>query len=177
MNIKRMVCLILLVVSAAAFFCGFAPAEEKPFIKWVDNNIPYEVLLSAYEYAKQFHKSNVKFDFVKALAYLAAKNGNGFSVKKDIKALSSLVNKLKDGDSIDCFCSDNKYYKYYLEAYGAIFGEFVGEYALPDGGTAYGLKTYHPFPKGFWYSHGDDFFNSRSYGFKRKHLGDRKSVV
>ena len=30
---------------------------------------------------------------------------------------------------------------------------------------------YHPIAKGFWHSGHDDFGNSRSYGFKRKHLG------
>lgn len=172
MNVKKTVCLILIAALAAVSCCGFAAAEEPPFIKWVDNQVPYEVLLSAYEYDKEFHGSeSVKFDFVKALAYLAVKNGNKFSVKKDVRALSNLVNALKKGGNIDCFYSENKYYKYYVEAYGAIFGAFIGEYPLPGGGTAYGLKNFHPFPKGFWYSHGDDFFNSRSYGFKRKHLG------
>lgn len=171
MNVKKTICLILLTALIAVFCCGFAAADEPSFIKWVDNNIPYEVLLSAYEYDKEFHRSDVQFDFVKALAYLATKNGNKFSVKKDIRALSDLVNKLKDGGDVDSFCAENKYYKYYVEAYGAIFGEFIGEYVLPDGGAVYGLKNFHPFPKGYWYSHGDDFFNSRSYGFKRKHLG------
>ncbi len=156
----------------AGFVSQAANTQENTYIKWVDNRIPYEVLLSAYEYQLTYRNSDtVEFDFVKALAYLAAKNGNNFSVKGDIKALSDLVNMLKEGRKIDSFYGENKYYKYYVEAYGAIFAEFIGEYTLPNGQTAYGLKNYHPFPKGYWYSHGDDFGNSRSYGFKRKHLG------
>ncbi len=166
----------MLAVWIAALCGGFcvsaAKAEEKTFIKWVDNKIPYEVLLSAYEYDRQFYDSETAhFDFVKALAYLAVKNGNNFSAKKDIKELSNLVYKLKEGKNIDDFYGENKYYKYYVEAYGAIFNEFIGEYTLANGEKTYGLKNFHPFPTGYWYSHYDDFGSGRSYGYKRRHLG------
>lgn len=37
--------------------------------------------------------------------------------------------------------------------------------------TVYGLKAFHPIAKGFPYSDYDDFGASRSYGYKRNHLG------
>lgn len=37
--------------------------------------------------------------------------------------------------------------------------------------TKYGLKAFHPLAKNFPYSHYDDFGVSRSYGFRRQHLG------
>lgn len=37
--------------------------------------------------------------------------------------------------------------------------------------TKYGLKAFHPLAKNFPYSHYDDFGASRSYGFRRQHLG------
>ena len=37
--------------------------------------------------------------------------------------------------------------------------------------TAYGLKAFSPIAAGYGYAHYDDFGASRSYGFKRKHLG------
>ena len=37
--------------------------------------------------------------------------------------------------------------------------------------TKYGLKAFHPLAKGFPYSHYDDFGVSRSYGYRRQHLG------
>ena len=37
--------------------------------------------------------------------------------------------------------------------------------------TKYGLKSYHPLAKNFPYSHYDDFGVSRSYGYRRQHLG------
>ena len=35
----------------------------------------------------------------------------------------------------------------------------------------YGLKAFNPIARGYEYSDSDDFGNSRSYGYKRKHLG------
>ena len=36
----------------------------------------------------------------------------------------------------------------------------------------YGLKAFLPIAKNYGFSHYDDFGNSRSYGFKRTHLGN-----
>ncbi len=151
--------------------CGIVAKAQADYIKWVDCNVPYEVLVNAYEYDVKYHNNaETEFSFVEALAYLATKNGNKFNTKRDIKELSDLVHKLNEGKKIADFYGTNKYYKYYVESYSTIFGEFIGEYET-DGTKGYGLKNYHPFPKGYWYTHYDDFGVSRSYGFKRKHLG------
>ena len=51
----------------------------------------------------------------------------------------------------------------------------MGEYEIErEDGTfekKYGLKAFSPIAKGYSYSHFDDFGASRSYGFRRKHLG------
>jgi len=72
-------------------------------------------------------------------------------------------------------------YAYYLEAYTAILGEFVGEYRIEiahptrPGETfwqdKYGLKAFSPIAAGFGYNHYDDFGAGRSYGYRRRHLG------
>lgn len=173
---KMFLFLCALAVFAAVFapaLPAYAEAPAKDYIKWVDNNVPYEVLVSACEYAVKYHcNPDVDYDFVKALAYLATRNGNKFSVKADIKALSDYVLKLLDGKKADDFYGANKYYQYYLEAFGAIFKEFVGEYTVAESGEkGFGLKNYHPLPKGYRYSDGDDFGRARSYGYRRRHLG------
>lgn len=51
-------------------------------------------------------------------------------------------------------------------------GESSGEGASEDAWeTRYGLKAFHPIAKGFPYSDYDDFGVSRTYGYKREHLG------
>jgi Membrane proteins related to metalloendopeptidases len=163
----------VLICSAVFLTVGASPAEEKDFIRWIDNNVPYEVLLAAYDYDLKYHgKESVDYDFCKALAYLAVRNGNKFSKDKDTRALAELVSKLEQGKKIDDFYGQNKYYKFYSEGYRAIFGGVIGNYKIEEtGDTGYGLVAYHPFPRGYYYRHYDDFGNSRAYGYKRRHLG------
>ena len=71
------------------------------------------------------------------------------------------------------------YYEYYYEAYEAVLGGMVGEYEIEQddgaGGKVwkkvYGLKAFSPIAKGFEYNDYDDFGSSRSYGYRRPHLG------
>lgn len=163
---------LILLLTISLLFCGFTEATQKDYIKWVDLNVPYEVLLKAYELNVNHYYTDNKYDFCESLAYLATKNGNSFSAKKDIRELLKLENEVNSGKKINDFYGENKYYKYYLEAYNAIFSEFIGEFFDPAlNEFKYGLKNYHPFPAGYWYNHYDDFGASRSYGFKRVHLG------
>lgn len=172
MKYFKKISLMLFLVLIFIFSTGFIWQEETEFIKWVDCKVPYEVLLKAHEYDKEFHNSKeVEFSFINALAYLATKNGNNFHIQRDNNELSKLAAQLKENKKIDDFYGENKYYKYYVEGFTAIFAEFLGECEDESGNTVYGLKNYHPFPKGFWYNHYDDFGISRSYGYERKHLG------
>ena len=54
-------------------------------------------------------------------------------------------------------------------------GEFLLQEQDESGNTVwkrkYGLKAYSPIAKGFPYTDYDDFGSSRSYGYKRPHLG------
>lgn len=165
--------IICFTCSAFAIHDDDGETPDKDYIKWVDCKVPYEVMKKAYEFDVVYHKNEyIEFSFVKALACLATKNGNKFNIKNDIKRLEELLEAIKGGKKIDDFYGKNKYYKYYLEAYSTIFSEFIGNYTEEGSNEIkYGLKNYHPFARGYWYSHYDDFGASRSYGFKRKHLG------
>jgi len=164
-------CAITLI--AALLLCPWGRARaEGDFIKWVDFNATAEIMERCYELDVKSVGEKVHYNFVDMLAYLAMKNGNKFSYKKDLKNLNALKEKLDGGLTMAEICGENKYYKYYREAYGSIFAEYIGFYKIEETGEAgYGLKAYFPLAKGFWYSGSDDFGNSRSYGFKRVHLG------
>lgn len=171
--ISIIITLVICIFSSAFILYDNEQKKSDDYIKWVDCRVPYEVIKKAYEYEVIYHKNEyIEFDFVKSLAYLATKNGNKFSVKRDIRELDELLDKIKKGKRIDEIYGKNKYYKYYAQAYDAIFREFIGDYADHDSNEIkYGLKNYHPFAKGYWFSHFNDFGTSRSFGFKRKHLG------
>ncbi|MCI9139522.1 MAG: M23 family metallopeptidase [Lachnospiraceae bacterium] len=153
-------------------------AVEQDYIKWVDFKVTCEAMKEAYEYDVQSWNEEVHLPWIELLAYLGAKYGGDFSHYKQ-KDMEEIVQKLREGEvTIQELKKEMKYFSYYLEAYGAVLGGMVGEYEIEreeEGEKKwekiYGLKAFSPIPKGFPYSDYDDFGVSRSYGYKRTHLG------
>ncbi|RKJ49275.1 M23 family metallopeptidase [bacterium 1XD42-8] len=153
-------------------------AVEQDYIKWVDFKVTCEAMKEAYEYDVQSWNEEVHLPWIELLAYLGAKYGGDFSHYKQ-KDMEEIAQKLREGEvTIQELKKEMKYFSYYLEAYGAVLGGMVGEYEIEreeEGEKKwekiYGLKAFSPIPKGFPYSDYDDFGVSRSYGYKRTHLG------
>ncbi len=153
-------------------------AMEQDYIKWVDFKVTCEAMKQAYEYDVHSWNEEVHLPWIELLAYLGAKYGGDFSHYRQ-KDMEEIAKKLRDGEeTIEKLKNEMKYFSYYLEAYGAVLGEMVGEYEIEieeEGERKreknYGLKAFSPIPKGFPYSDYDDFGVSRSYGYKRTHLG------
>ena len=145
-------------------------------IKWVDFNISYEALCKAYEYDVNTYGEKCHLNWIELLAYVAAKNGGSFGVNS-VEEICKIAEKLENGEvTIKQVAGDLKYYPYYREAYEAVLGGMVGTFEIQEteGGPfvkKYGLKAFSPVAKGFPYSDYDDFGVSRSYGYKRQHLG------
>ena len=242
--------LIFLLSCSFLIFFSFSHADEDPeasdensedFIKWVDFKVTSEAmkLTSSLDIKSHNNSESVIYNWIELLAYLACKNGGDF---KNFKSsdLDKLVSELNNGKSIQELTSSMKYYSYYLEAYSAVLGGFIGNYSIDisessdkttsdinssdssssgssssdsgssdsgssdsgssdsgssdsgssDSGSSdsnfsgisssdtasfenkYGLKAFLPIAKNYNFSHYDDFGNSRSYGFKRTHLGN-----
>lgn len=157
--------------------------KEKDFIKWVDFNVSLEAMDQAYAYDTATHEEKYPLNWIQLLAYAAAKTGGDFSSERTVeKLIRETAESLRAGEeTIETLTQDMKYYDYYLEAYTAVLGGLVGEYEIEtagegDGGEKqwekrYGLKGFHPIAKNFPYSDYDDFGVSRSFGYKRQHLG------
>lgn len=158
---------------------------EKDFIKWVDFNVTKEAMQDAYDYDVKTYGQEIHLDWISLLAYEACKNGGDFSHYKT-GDISETAEKLIAGETtLEALTADMKYYNYYYEAYDAVLGGLVGEYEIEattdadsktDSDTTtfekrYGLKGFLPLAKNFPYSDYDDFGVSRSYGYKRQHLG------
>lgn len=154
--------------------------KENSFIKWVDFNIPHSALKDALNLDIKTYQTKNHIKMVDSLSYLAAKNGGNFKnyKKSDLDKLAKLI---EDGKNFTDITSELKYYNYYSEAYSAVLGEYVGIYGKESAIEGdietkqwlehYGLKVFSPVAAGFGYAHYDDFGSSRSYGYKRKHLG------
>lgn len=152
---------------------------EKTFIKWVEFKPSADVLTYAYELDLEAHKNGQYVTWIELLAYAGAKHGGAFpnNVKKEMNALAKKIRNKET--TIEEATKDMKYYNYYLEAYTAVLGGFVGTYEkqeMDEAGnvtwvSTYGLKAFSPIAKGFAYNDYDDFGTARSYGYSRPHLG------
>lgn len=154
-----------------------AEESEQDFIKWVDFNVSYEALCAAYQWDVDTYGTEHHINWVELLAYLAAKNGGSFP-SGTVKVLAKTAEQLSAGEAtMEELTKNLSYYDYYKEAYGAVLNGYVGEYEIeqsPGCGIyekKYGLKAYLPLAKGFPYGDYDDFGVSRSYGYRRQHLG------
>lgn len=157
--------------------------EEKKYIKWVDFTPTATVLADTAKLDIDSHINTdnlIQYNWIELISYLACKYGGNFK-KYNNKDLLELKQKLDSGTTIQELTKDSKYYNYYFEAYDTVLHEFIGEYSveIKDSETGeittemkYGIKVYSPIAKNFSFSHYDDFGNSRSYGFKRIHLGN-----
>lgn len=174
---------------------------EKDFIKWVDFNVTKEAMQDAYDYDVKTYGQEVHLNWISLLAYEACKNGGDFSHYKTRDISETAEKLIGKEITLEELTKDMKYYDYYYEAYNAILGGLVGEYEVEvtsdsnsstnavgkeaskeasesETGPAstafekkYGLKGFLPLAKNFPYSDYDDFGVSRSYGYKRQHLG------
>ena len=139
------------------------------YIKWVDFTVPAEAMSKAYQYDVDSYEEEVHLNWIELLAYAAARQGGEFG-KEALKNIDECTSELREGESMEKLTEKLKYYPYYLEAYTAVLGGFVGEYEA-EGEKRYGLKAFSPIAKDFPYTDYDDFGASRSYGYARPHLG------
>ncbi len=157
---------------------------EKKYIKWVEFNVTYDALCEAYKwdvetYNESLEDKAIHVNWIELLSYVGARHGGDFP-SGTVSEISKTASKLKSGETtLQELTKEMEYYAYYLEAYTAVLGGYVGEYEIQkvseDGKLqwerCYGLKAFSPIAKGFEYSDFDDFGTSRSYGYKRPHLG------
>jgi len=153
--------------------------ETKDYIKWMEFNVKISTLQKALKYDIDSYGTEIPLNWIELLSYAAAKNwGNLTEEKKVNKYIDDLAKTLKNGKTIGELTENNKnmkLYGYYYETFYSVLGGFVGEYELVENDTVtkkYGLKVFSPIAKNYGYSHYDDFGNSRSYGYRRRHLGN-----
>ena len=156
-------CLLLLPL-----FVGKAEAET---IKWVDFHVPYESLEYAMKQDIATFEEEKHISWIDILALSACRTGG----KCPLNSVKKAAEELKgDRGPEELLGELYKYYAYYHEAYSAVLGGLLGSYAIEKDGQwipQYGLKAFSPIAAGYGYGHCDDFGASRSFGFKRRHLG------
>ena len=141
-------------------------------IRWVDFDVSYESMKYALEQDIATAQQEKHIPWIDTLALAACRTGGKCGLSAVKQAVSDLK---KDKPPEELLGELYKYYTYYHEAYTAALGGLVGSFAIEKDGQwvpAYGLKAFSPIAAGYGYSHCDDFGVARSYGFRRKHLGN-----
>ena len=163
--IRRIIYIAILIILVAV------PVWAEP-IKWVDFDVPYESLRYAMEQDIATFDQEKHISWIDILALAACRSGG----KCDLVSVKKAYTDLKGNQSgRDILGKNGKYFDYYQEAYTAVLGGLLGSYAIKVDGqwkAQYGLKAFSPIAAGFHYSHCADFGVNRSFGFKRKHLGN-----
>lgn len=177
---KILVVFMAVFVLALSVMASFGGAESKDsdYIKYVEFNVTYEALSKALTIDIDSRQEDTAINWVDLLAYLGAKYGGDFKSYK-ARHMDELADKLRQGEKLEDLVKDMKHFDYYREAYGAVLDGFLGtytQYIANENGSVtteetYGLQVYSPIAKTFPFSHYDDFGSSRSYGYKRRHLG------
>ena len=141
-------------------------------IRWVDFGVPYESLKYAMDQDITSAEQENYVSWIDILAVAACRTGG----KCGLSSVKKATQDLKGGKSPEELLGNTyRYYSYYHDAYTAVLGGLLGNYAIEKDGQwlpAYGLKAFSPIAAGYGYSHCDDFGVSRSFGFQRKHLGN-----
>ena len=166
MDVIRRISFLLAVV----MLLGAVPVEGQS-VRWVDFSVPYESLKYAMEMDIETFEEEKHLSWIDVLALAACRTGG----KCPLASVKKAVAQLKGDESPEeLLGSLYQYYDYYHRSFQAVLGGFLGSYAVEKDGewvSRYGLKAFSPIAAGFGFSHCDDFGASRSFGFKRKHLG------
>lgn len=164
MKWRILICILLVAVLTV-------PAQGAT-IKWVDFHVPYESLKYAMEQDILTFEQEMHISWIDILALAACRTGGECGLTSVKRATTDLKTYLLPQELL----GDNyKYYEYYHQAFSAALGGFLGSFSIEKEGqqvACYGLKAFSPIAAGYGYSHCDDFGAGRSFGFKRKHLGN-----
>ncbi len=147
------------------------PVRAEP-VKWVDFQVPYQSLQYALQQDITTFEQEKHLGWIEILSLAACRTGGKCPLSSVKKATADLKGERSPEELLG---ANRRYYDYYLEVYTAALGGLVGSYAIQINGewkSQYGLKAFSPVAAGYGYSHCDDFGVSRSFGFKRKHLGN-----
>lgn len=181
--IPVIICFIIAILISSIFVQAESDNKSysnKEYIKWVKFNIPSEAMEKALKADIENHDDAHNTPFITLLSLLGAKYWGEWE-KYKAKDMDYFIDKLKSGESENSLSQNYEKFPYFQQVYQAIFAEMIGKYHIsketdPNGNPIfeekYGLKAYSPIAYGYKFSHCRDFGNSRSFGYRRNHLGN-----
>lgn len=160
--LRRMFLFLMIVVLLAV------PASAQS-IQWVDFQVPYASLKYAMEQDIATFEQEKHIGWIDILTLAACRTGGTCGLTSVKKAAADLRGDQSPEELA------GKGYSYYHTVFQGTLGGLLGSFEIYKDGQwcpAYGLKAFSPIAAGYGYSHCADFGASRSFGFRRKHLGN-----
>ena len=158
-------------IAVVVFFLIVIPVRADT-IRWVDFSVPYESLKYAMDRDIETFSKEMHISWIDVLATAACRTGGKCGLASVKKAYADLSDGTLPSERLGNLY---QHYGYYHDAYQAALGGLLGSYAIKIDGEwkpCYGLKAFSPIAAGYGYSHCSDFGAARSFGFRRKHLGN-----
>ena len=162
----RRICFLLLILVLCV-----TPVRADT-VQWVEFDVPYESLKYAMDRDIATFDQEKHLRWTEILALAACRTGGACPLDAVKKAAEDLMH---DKDPREILGRHYPYYDYYFRAYSAVLDGLLGSYEISREGQwypTYGLKAFSPIAEGYGYSHSDDFGAGRTFGFKRRHLGN-----
>lgn len=171
---KKFITPILSAVLCIAILSSSVAAADESYIKWIDFTPTEAALSDCAEIDIKSHEEGAAVSWIDILSVIAIRCGGDFSKYKKGDA-EAAAERLRGGETVEGITGNEKLSRYYKNAYGAVLGGIIGRgrkiYADGKSESYYGVLAAAPLGAGYTYSHFDDFGASRSFGYKRKHLG------
>ena len=163
-----------LLLTLLAFLTGSVSAADDT-VKWVDFSATCVVMKEASRVDIGTYGTDSHRDWIALISLMACENGNDFSNCTSV----DVENVSEDYENLLNKWSGKKIYKYYYKSYSAVLSGLLGKGIIEkrnEDGTVtqedfYGICAVSPIAGGYYYNHYDDFGASRSFGYRRKHLG------
>lgn len=174
---RKLYRILLFIITVVILVSSSVTADAADYIKWVDFTPTACAIREAMQIDAEMHDKGGNMPFTSLLALYSAEHGGDYKKYKkgDMKKLSDICGN----DDPVLYAKNGKLYEYYEECYTAALGGMFGDYVKYTDSddreickeSGYGLRAYSPIANGYYYNHYDDFGASRSYGYRRHHLG------
>lgn len=176
---KRLVSFCLAVLLALLMCPAQAAETDGGYVRWAELNLTCEAMERALVLEQRLREKEVPVSWLDILALGSVRSGGKrFSAQEAERAAEALAAGKSPQELLG---GQYKYFSYYKSVYEAALGGLAGCYAVEtkdaetgetQWNTLYGIKAFSPIAEGYWYSHYRDFGSGRTFGFRRRHLGN-----
>ena len=120
----------ILVSIVVLVSCGAVSVKAEDEIRWMEFNVPIDILKQAMEHDIKSHGSETEIYWVDLLAYAASKHWGEFPKNGKSEHIEHAVSEIEKGKVFSELSDGLKMYPYYKKAYNAVLASMLGSYEV-----------------------------------------------